>query len=205
MDQGLTRRQVTGGMAGLAAVCLTTAGIPAIAAAVPHVPRPPGSPLLEEQAPYVMEEIRALYRVACDERAALHEFAAYGECGKAWSHAYIVKVDAATCLRDWLHRNAPGQHALQSWLDAIHPQTSFQTQLLREAVGSVSGGLRGQALLFERQIQHLTRHAPANDAASRDAYETAWSILGTDPRNMEDAALHRLAADFIYHKNGVPA
>lgn len=198
MEQALTRRQVTAGMAGIAAACLIP-GLPATAAGLPPVPRPPGSPLVEEYAPYIMEEIRALYGTACDERTALHGLANYGEHGRAWSRAYIIKVDAASGLRDWLHRNAPGQHALQSWLDAIYPDTGFQTQLLLlpEAVAGASRGLRGHARAFERQIQC---RAPANTAAAREAYETAWAILDIDPRNMEDAALHRLAADYLFGK-----
>lgn len=199
MEQALTRRQVTAGMAGIAAACLIP-GLPAIAESLPHVPRPPGSPLVEEHAPYIMEEIRALYGTACEERAALHGLATYGEHGKAWSRAYIVKVDAATGLRDWLHRNAPGQHALQSWLDTIYPDTGFQTHLHPEAVAGARGGLRGHARAFERQVKC---RAPANTAAAREAYETAWSILDTDPRNMDDAALHRLAADYLFGKKGV--
>jgi hypothetical protein len=123
MDGVLSRRQVTRGMAGIAAVCLTGGG-PAIVSAAPRVPRPPASPYLEGH--YVMDEIRALYRTARDERDAFHALATYGDRGMDWSRLYVAKLDAATALRDWLDRNAPWEHALKSWLDAIHQDGAEQ-------------------------------------------------------------------------------
>ena len=130
MDGVLTRRQVTCGMAGIAAACVS-GGLPAIFSIGPHVPRPPESPFLYDH--YIMEEFHALYRTARDERDAFHALATYGGRGMEWSRLYLVKLDAVTVLRDWLDQNAPWEHALKSWLDAIHSLSTEQEKFVKGA------------------------------------------------------------------------
>lgn len=110
-------------MAGITAAC-ASGGLPAILSIGPHVPLPPASPYLDDH--YIMEEFHALYRTARDERDAFHALATRGGRGMEWSHLYLIKLDAVTALHNWLDRNAPWEHALRSWLEAIHPDGTEQ-------------------------------------------------------------------------------
>lgn len=124
MDCSPTRRQVTAGLAGVAAVC--GIGLP-IGGARPWLASIPVPPRLRPELPdYIVEEAHYLYAASCDEQVHWSDFVSGARCGRAWSMSYILKIDGIWAIRDWTRRNAPWHHALTSWLDAIQPSDSAE-------------------------------------------------------------------------------
>jgi len=153
MEPHLTRRQAMGGLTGLAAACWCGSPIKVFAAHGNPIPAPPQD---ADIASYIMDEVRELYRVAVDERAALALFEEQGMGGKAWSRLHLTKAESACALRKWTDRGAPGAREVCDWLDRIYPPD--------------------------------TAYAPFEGGMKR-----AWTILYSEPRTMDDAALYRRA------------
>lgn len=118
MESTLTRRRVIGGLTGIVAASCCGLPLKAFAAWINPIPVPPQD---ADIASYVMDEVRELYWVAIDERAALAVFEEHGRGGKAWSRLHLIKVEAACTLRKWTGRGSPGAREVWDWLDRIYP------------------------------------------------------------------------------------
>ncbi len=118
MEPSLTRRRVMAGLTGIVAASCCGLPLKAFAAWSNPIPAPP---LAADIASYVMDEVRELYWVAIDERAALAIFEDDGTGGKEWSRLHLIKVEAACTLRKWTARGSPGACQVQDWLDRIYP------------------------------------------------------------------------------------
>jgi hypothetical protein len=157
MESILTRRRVMVGLTGLAAACWCGSSFKAFAAWSNPIPAPPQD---ADIASYVMDEVRELYRVTLDERAALAEFAEHGTGGKAWSRLHLIKVESACTLRKWTGRGSPGARELPHWLDRIYPADT--------AYAPIEGGMKrawtilnseprtmADAALYRRAARHV--------------------------------------------------
>jgi hypothetical protein len=207
----MTRRALAAGLGGVAAAGWF--GLPAFASGAPPIPYPPAC-RAGAIAPYIIDEVYELHRVACAEWHAERRLLQTGEDGGHWSMLHVLKVDAAAALRSRLGYIAPHEQALRIWMDQIY-SLRLGAFACFEDVANTSPALRTDAQRFRKLLLRLPLPGPVPDRAvyrlpaDTDEHEallehltaTARSSLRITPRTAGDAALHRRAAMVVHDPN----
>lgn len=207
----ITRRELAAALSGLTAAGWI--GLPVFGMDAAPVRLPPAC-RSGTIAPHLSEAAHELYRLACAEWRAYSGFEQTANGGLAWSRLYVMKVDAASAIRDRLGYLTFDELALRSWLAAIY-QTKLSDVARADDLPHVSPSLKGPALAFQKRLLQLPFPETAMDAETNPipsdaaeleavltvAREAAWAVLGIEPRTAGDAALHRRAAMFAVDPN----
>lgn len=207
----MTRRELAAGLGGLAAA--SWIGLPAVAAEAAPIPVPPAC-RAGAIAPYILDEVHALHRVACAEWHAERRLLQTGVDGGHWSMLHVLKVDATAGLRSRLGYLDPDERALRVWMDQIYRLRLGAFARFND-VANTSPALRAEAKKFRMLLPRLPLPGPVPDRsayplpADTDEHEallerltaTAADVLCVTPRTAGDAALHRRAAMVVHDPN----
>lgn len=207
----ITRREIAAVLGGLSAAALV--GMPAFGMDAAPVRLPPACKS-GRIAPYIIDEVDELYRVACAEWHACSRLEQTGQGGLTWSRLFVIKVDATSAIRDRLGYLTSDELALRSWLAAIY-QTKLSAVARADDLPDVSPSLKGPAVAFQEHLLRLPfpqatvrngispipPDAATLEAVLDGARDAAWAVLAIAPRTASDAALHRRAAMFAADPN----